>query len=226
MSPTCRCTWPTVVPASTCGCGFLVRDQAHQAREVERLGAADRGRVAQVAPVLAAAVGGELDAVVVGVGQVDRLGDAVVGRAADARAGDREAGGGAGELEPRRVQEREVVEPGVAAGAAGVRVLDEDEQVLAAGAERGAVAVAAVQSQADRGLVEVDRAVEVGDGRARRRPGAAWRGGRERRSGSRRSWRQDRSRARVLANGRTSPMHGLPARAVAVGLRRLARGGA
>ena len=69
---------------------LLVLDQAHQVGEVERLGAAERGRVAQVAPMLAAAVGGELDPVVVGVGQVDRLGDAVVGRAADARAGDRE----------------------------------------------------------------------------------------------------------------------------------------
>ncbi len=95
---------------------LLVLDEAHQPGEVERRGAAEHGRVGDVAPRLAAAVGGELDAVVVGVGQVDRLGDVVIGRAADARARDGEAGGGAGELEPRGMQEREVVEAGVAPG--------------------------------------------------------------------------------------------------------------
>ena len=155
MSPTCRCTWPTTVSGGDVRLRLLVLDEAHQPGEVERLGAAERGRVGDVAPVLAAAVGGELDAVAVGVGQVDRLGDAVVGRAADARAGDGEPLRGARELEPRGVQEREVVEAGVAPGGARVRVLDEHEQVLAAGAERGAVVLAAVQPQADRGLVEV-----------------------------------------------------------------------
>ena len=72
--------------------------------------------------------------------------------------------GGAGELVARGVQQREVVEAGVAAGAAGAGVLDEHEQVLAAGAERGATVLAAVHPQADRALVEVDGAVEVGDG--------------------------------------------------------------
>ena len=57
-----------------------------------------------------------------------------------------------------------MVEAGVAPGGAGVRVLDEDEQVLAAGAERGAAVLAAMQPQADRGLVEADGPVEVGDG--------------------------------------------------------------
>ena len=144
---------------------LLVGDEREQAGDVERLRAAERGRVGEVAPALAPAVGRELDAVAVGIGQVDRLGDAVVGRAADARAGGGEPLRGARQLERAR---------GAAArsgrGRRGGRrgralaVLDEDEQVLAAGAERGAAVLAAVQPQADRVLVEGDRAVEVGDG--------------------------------------------------------------
>ena len=71
--------------------------------------------------------------------------------------------GGARELEPRRVQQREVVEAGVAAGRSRGGLLDEHEQVLAAGAERGAPVLAAVDLQADRGLVEAGGAREVRD---------------------------------------------------------------
>jgi hypothetical protein len=62
------------------------------------------------------------------------------------------------------VQQREVVEARVAAGRARAGVLDEHEQVLAAGAQRGAAGLAPVQPQADRGRVEGDGALEVGDG--------------------------------------------------------------
>ena len=72
----------------------------------------------------------------------------------DRRARGGEPLGGAGELVARGVQQREVVEAGVAAGAARVGLLDEHEQVLAAGAERGAAVLAAVDAQADRVLVE------------------------------------------------------------------------
>ena len=97
---------------------------------------------------------------------------------------------GAGQLLAARVEQGEVVEPGVAAGAARVGVLVQDEQVLAAGAHRGDVDVAAVHAQAERVLVEGDGAVEVGDGEVdgaepqRRRAGPAGGGG----SGRRRSW--------------------------------------
>src|SRR6185312_13004056 len=131
----------------------------------ERLGAAGvGGGIAQVRPLLLREVGGQLDAVAVGIRQVDRLGDAVVGRALDRRASGGQPHGRAGELEARGVEEGEVVEPGVAAGGQCARLLDEDEHVLAARAHRGGAVLAAVQPQADRALVEVDRAVEVADG--------------------------------------------------------------
>ena len=52
----------------------------------------------------------------------------------------------------------------MAAAQRALGILDEDEQVLAAGAHRRDVAVAIVQLQAQRALVERDRAVEIGDG--------------------------------------------------------------
>ena len=64
----------------------LPRD-GQQAAQVQRLGAAGIGAGArQVRPLLARAVGGELEAVAVRVGQVDRLVRAVVGGALDRRA--------------------------------------------------------------------------------------------------------------------------------------------
>ena len=50
--------------------------------------------------LLARAVGVQLDPVVVGVAQVDRLRDAVIGRALDPRLRARQALDGAGELPP------------------------------------------------------------------------------------------------------------------------------
>ena len=70
----------------------------------------------------------------------------------------------AGQLLAARVQQREVVEPGVAAGGRRERRLVQDEQVLAARAHGGGVALARVQLQPDRVLVEADGAVEVRDG--------------------------------------------------------------
>jgi hypothetical protein len=69
----------------------------------------------------------------------------VVGRAADRRARRDQPLRRAGQLEPRRVKQREVVEPRVPARPTRVRLLDEDEQLLAAGAERGLARLAALQ---------------------------------------------------------------------------------
>jgi hypothetical protein len=143
----------------------LAGDEVEQPVQVERLGAAVPAGVGEVGPDLARPVGGELDLVAVRVGEVDRLGDAVVGGAVDARARLGQAGRGARELEPRRVQERDVVEAGVAARGPRGRVGDEHEQVgvPARGQGRGA-GVAGAHAQAERALVEVEGAVEVGDG--------------------------------------------------------------
>ena len=121
----------------------------------------------------------------------------------------------AGQLLAARVQQREVVEAGVAAGGARERRLVEHEQVLAAGAHRGDVAVARVQLEADRVLVEADGAVEVGDGEV---DGAqAQRRGEGGRGGGARGGRlghaiQDGPRARRSPMARRQRMHGLPAR--------------
>ena len=78
-------------------------------------------------------------------------------------AGARQAHERAGQLLAARVQQREVVEPGVAPGLLRERRPVEHQQVLAARAERGDVALARVLAQPDRVLVEADGAVEVGD---------------------------------------------------------------
>ena len=62
----------------------------------------------------------------------------MVGCALDARARLGEAHDGARELLARVEQQGEVVEAGVAAAGRGAGLLDEHEEVLAAGAERGA----------------------------------------------------------------------------------------
>ena len=85
------------------------------------------------------------------------------------------------------------------------------------------VVVAAVQPQADRVLVEGDGAVEVGDGQVDR--AQAQRGGEDGRGavvGLAWSCHQDRPRAARRGMAGPHAMHGLPARARAVGQRRLA----
>ena len=143
-------------------CRLLALDRRQQVREVERR-RADRRRVAQVAPVLARLIGGELDPVAVGVGQVDRLRDPVIGGSLDRRAGVGQALDRAGQLLPRGMEQGEVVEAGVASGRL--------ERPAARGGRAGLrrrlralpVPLAGAQPQADRALVELDRAVEVGD---------------------------------------------------------------
>ena len=132
------------------------------------------------------------------------------------------------ELLARVEQQGEVVEAGVAAAEPGAGLLDEHEQVLAAGAHRRAVAVAVVQLQAERALVEGDRAVEVRDREVRRCRAAAWRAASA--PWASRSWTCRQSRACAAARSmaedrgcmdiRARPRRG--PRAVAVDRRRLA----
>jgi hypothetical protein len=145
---------------------LLSLDEPDQVRHVERLGEhpdAVAG-VARRGPVLDRPVAVELDPVPVGVVEVDRLGDAVVRRAGDRRARDRQPLEGAGQLLAVWEEQREVVEPRVAAGRPRAGVLVEDEHVLGLGAERGDRGVVRAHAQPDRVLVEADRPVEVGDG--------------------------------------------------------------
>jgi hypothetical protein len=75
---------------------LLARDRRQQRGEVQRRRAAGVAEVGR--PLLARAVGGELDPDAVRVGEVDRLVRAVVGGAVDLGRGDRQADRGAGEL--------------------------------------------------------------------------------------------------------------------------------
>jgi hypothetical protein len=140
----------------------LAVDLAHEVVHVQADGE-DLDSVARVAwrrPPIARPVGVELDAVVVGIAQVDRLADAVVRRGLDTGVGVGQAPDGARELAAGLEQQRIVVQAGVPPARRGVRLLDQNEQVLGAGAHRRYGAVAVVQPQAQRALVEGDRAVE------------------------------------------------------------------
>ena len=89
---------------------LLVGHRADQRLHVERTWP-DRRRVPQVPPALPRPIGGQLDAVVVGVGEVDRLRDPVVGGTADRRARQDQPLRSARELPPRLVQQREWYRP-------------------------------------------------------------------------------------------------------------------
>ena len=89
---------------------------------------------------------------------------------------------GAREILARGIEQRVVVEPGVAAGRPGARLPVQHEQVLAADAERGDGVLAPVQREPERVLVEADRAIEVGDGQMRRAESERVRSGRGHRS--------------------------------------------
>ena len=163
MSPTCRCRWPIRSPSPTCVARLLAVDRRQQRRRSPAAPGRRRSRGPR-GHSLARPVGGELDAVAVGVGQVDRLVGAVVRGALDRRARRRQADGGAGELLAAGVQQRVVVEAGVAARRAGLRVLVQHDDGLGAVAELGRRGVVAVHAQAERPLVPGDGAVDVGDG--------------------------------------------------------------
>src|SRR3954469_19375877 len=142
--------------------GRLVGDRSQQGAEVQRRRSAGV-HVLVGRPAVARAVGGELEPVAVGVGQVDRLVRAVVGRAVDRRVGRDQAHRLTGELLARGIQQRDVVEAGMATGAAGARALVQDDDLVVAGPERGHAVLAAQDAQPERRLVERQRALEVGD---------------------------------------------------------------
>src|SRR5215218_293096 len=137
---------------------------------VEALGLEDRASVG-VEPVGARAVVVELDAVAIGIREVDRDGATVVGRVLDRPVVVEQPAHGAAELAPVGVEERDVIEAGVtgrrrrAAGALpGVQA--DVVVVVAGGEERGREAELAPvgrHAEPERVAVERERAVEVGD---------------------------------------------------------------
>ena len=144
------------------GLGLAAGDEIEQSTHVQWV-RCDRFDVREIGPALARVVGGELDSVAVGVGQIDRLGDSVVGGALDRSLADHDALGDAGEFEAARVEQGHVVQTGVPADAARAGRFVQDDQLLAACREPGLIAVAARELQPQDVAVERDRAVELGD---------------------------------------------------------------
>src|SRR6185437_7436314 len=112
---------------------LLVGNRLEQGVQIEWSRAAAHD--GEIGPLLLRPVGGELDAVPIRIRKVDGLRDPVVGSALDRSSRVGEACGGARELAARRMEEGEVVEACVPAGGPGIRVFDEDEEVLAARAK-------------------------------------------------------------------------------------------
>jgi hypothetical protein len=139
------------------GLGRRIGELAEQALDVERPGAHP---VDVALPALAWPVPVDLDPVVVGVAEVDRLADEVVAQACE---GDPLAGHvrePAREVGSLGEQEREVVEAGVVVRVRRARLLDEHDQ-LRVRTERRAAVRPCEQPQADGADPVVEGAIEV-----------------------------------------------------------------
>ncbi len=114
-------------------------------------------------PELTRPVGVDLDAVPVGIAQIDRLADVVIGEALDPRLVARRVREPAREARPVGHEQRDVVEAGVTVGRLRARLFDEADE-LGVGAERRAAVLAGEHAQPDDALPVLERAVEIGDG--------------------------------------------------------------
>ena len=161
-SATFRCTWPITVASVSPSKGSRARigELAEQAVDVERLRREARGHL--TLPDLARAVPVDLDPVPVGVVEVQRLADEVIGEAGERNAVARGVRQPAREVGALLDEQREVVEPRVAGGRPGARLLDEHEQLARADAQRRPARAVFQHAQPDGAAVVVQRALEVG----------------------------------------------------------------
>ena len=143
------------------GLGARIVELAEQALDVERK--RRQARVDLALPDVARAVPVDLDPMAVGVVEVQRLADEVIGEAGERDPVARGVRQPAREVGPLLEQQREVIEARVAEGRRGVRLLDEHEQLALAGAERGPAGTGLEHAQPDRAAVERERALETGD---------------------------------------------------------------
>ena len=134
-------------PLADVRCRRLVGDCREQAVEVQRR----RPAVVSQAfgPLIAWPVGRQLDSVVVDVGQVYRLVRSMIRGALDRRLRHRQAHRSTGELFAARIQKRIVVQAGMAARRARLRVLVQEDHRLAAVTELGFDGVVPVNAQAE-----------------------------------------------------------------------------
>jgi hypothetical protein len=133
----------------------------HQRLQVERI-RAHRHRAIRPAPFLARPVDIDFDAVALGIGEVDRLADQMIGRPLQSPARLREMGQPLGEMPARRQQEGGVEQTGVApCMPPGGRVAAQLDHRRVAGAEQHRLAVFAEQAKADGVLVELADKVQI-----------------------------------------------------------------
>ncbi len=119
-------------------------------------------------PLVARTVGGELDAVTVGISQIDRFMGAVVGGPLDRRLGLDQARSGSRQLQARGVQERVVIKARVTTCRAGLRVLMEHYDRTSAVAHFGGADIMRVHPQSEHALIPLHRVVERGDDQVHR----------------------------------------------------------
>jgi hypothetical protein len=136
--------------------------------EVERFG--DYGEIALrgARPFGFGAVPVELDAIAVGVAKIECLADAVIGSAFEPNVGVDQAAKGVGEFGACGIDDREVIEAGGAGRGRGAAMalpgIEADVVMVAAcGEERGGVADALRDLEAEDVAIEGECAIEVGD---------------------------------------------------------------
>ena len=113
-------------------------------------------------PELARAVGVDLDPVVVGIGQVDRLADVMGRQTCERHALARGIREPAGEIDALGDEEREMEETRIPVRGPRAGLPGEHDQVLAPGPEPRTSVVTIVHDETDLRLVVGDRAVEIG----------------------------------------------------------------
>ncbi len=123
-----------------------------------------------VGPLVAGAVAVDLDAVALGVVQVEGLAHEVVGGAGEGRTRVEDAAERPRELGPARHEDRQVEEPGARPGPRGRArpSLELDERGAACGAEPGDPVALVEHTQPQRALVEGPCPIEAGDGQPNR----------------------------------------------------------
>src|SRR6266536_1030768 len=136
-APVTIATLPSSRPA---GAGVSVK-LGQQGLEVEGVGGHPQLAVGPARPLLPGAVAVELDAVAVGVVEVDRLAHPVVGGARDARARLEDPAQGVGQAPAVGIEDGVVVKPGAAGGRRGsvpaLPGVEAKVMVIAAGGEEG-----------------------------------------------------------------------------------------
>src|SRR5713101_5561691 len=123
--------------------------------------------VRRARPKLLRPVAIELDPVLVGVAQVERLAHAVVRGAVERNAGLDQAAERIRERGARRIEDREMIEPGGSGwrrrSAQTLPGVERDVMMIAAGRDEGGAAAPLRELEAEHAAIELQRPLEIGD---------------------------------------------------------------